>query len=675
MTETAHIQNQQLVADMINDIAGRTMGGDAGRLASLLVYCLGRVLIKNAKANGETLGKLPLEDRYLHIADWLLAAVRNAEPWLEDLDDKGRPKKLMKFSSVDGIVKEADKSMRKFAQRQRNIKLAEGDEELAAELADGWYVVRLLTPESLDRESGQMQHCIGQGGYDGRLANRNFAYYSLRDPAGHPHATIEVNTSEKRTLQFQGKQNDEPLPEYIDRALEFMKAADIRVSKLSATSRWVFDTDFKRHDVSNLPDGVALAGPVEVAYHEKIAFPRKVTVIGDFKITVCDVTAMPEELTVSGKYTVRDAVLRTIPKTLTMLGESKIVFAMVDEAKVAEKVVGVGRLVYADCDMAFVPEGLNGESSVLFDKCRGFSGTEHLSSLYRLQVTECTEMPITRAGFTTRNLDVSSTPCQIFSSQINFEGDVTMRDCGLVRLPENLEVRGSLDVSRNPLNRIPPSIRVGGELIISRTSVQVIPREIGTVLSLKADHTPLRSLDGVSVKTHLDVKSSKVEEIPDGFRIDGNLNMENTCLSRIGVGVRIGRHLNTSRTSLERLPDDIFVGNGLDASYSSLQELPADFSTNGDLNLRGSDLRTLPEGLVVKGDLDISTTGITGFPEGVVIEGNLVCRETLLKTVAEDTVVKGKVIHPAGNGVFPNSPERMIFEMATAPTVPRGPTP
>lgn len=39
---------------------------------------------------------------------------------------------------------------------------------------------------------------------------------------GKAHATMEVNVPKGVPLQLQGKQNEEPIPEYFDRMLEFV---------------------------------------------------------------------------------------------------------------------------------------------------------------------------------------------------------------------------------------------------------------------------------------------------------------------------------------------------------------------------------------------------------------------------------------------------------------------
>jgi hypothetical protein len=228
-----HRHNERVVASLIQRLAQASPVGDCRRLSELLAYSLGRVLLKKARRGGAVLDVQPAENRFDHVVDWLVAALENGDPWLDNVDEKGRPRKLMKFSDVESILREADRAMLRFARQQAGVRLAEGHEEVAFTHPDGWYVVRLLTPEALDRESGQMQHCIGQGAYDARLKDPAFAYYSLRDPYGKAHATMEADMRDMVPIQIQGKQNREPLPQYIDRMLGFMKVSGIKPVQLS----------------------------------------------------------------------------------------------------------------------------------------------------------------------------------------------------------------------------------------------------------------------------------------------------------------------------------------------------------------------------------------------------------------------------------------------------------
>lgn len=228
------------------------------RVNELLAFSFGRVL-----TNAYKRGKLTEDDFDVacihldHIADWVHAAVVNNAEWLQKTDEHGRPKKLLKFANYGQIVDEANKEMQKFAQRSKAVALNEGDEALVAILEDGYYVVRLLKPSALDRESAYMQHCIGQGAYDDKLGDNEHEYYSLRDASGKPHITMEISKESGDNhvlLQFQGKQNLPPLDKYVKAVLPFMMSEHIQIREATNALPYVVDNSGNWHHILDLPD-------------------------------------------------------------------------------------------------------------------------------------------------------------------------------------------------------------------------------------------------------------------------------------------------------------------------------------------------------------------------------------------------------------------------------------
>ncbi len=72
----------------------------------LFELSVGRVLTKSASRHEPWKASLDAQT-IKHIVDWLTAAVVNEEPWLCNVDEFGRPKKLLKFSKLSEIAKEA----------------------------------------------------------------------------------------------------------------------------------------------------------------------------------------------------------------------------------------------------------------------------------------------------------------------------------------------------------------------------------------------------------------------------------------------------------------------------------------------------------------------------------------------------------------------------------------
>jgi hypothetical protein len=106
-------------------------------------------------------------------------------------------------------------------QRIEQGKLAIPQGEIVFKFDDGYTIQKLTTDEQLDKEGDVMQHCVGS--YCAAVRRGDSVIYSLRDPKGKPHVTIEFDPGLRMVKQVKGKQNDDPAPkyqEYVDRFLE-----------------------------------------------------------------------------------------------------------------------------------------------------------------------------------------------------------------------------------------------------------------------------------------------------------------------------------------------------------------------------------------------------------------------------------------------------------------------
>ena len=114
------------------------------------------------------------------------------------------------------------------------------------QFADGWTVQELNEQDALDAEGAIMQHCLDtyesdRGEQQGRVweydppvvmdtSGMPVKIYSLRDPQGQPHATMEFieqrdwHPGAPYVSQLKGKQNAEPKYEYLARMVEFRRA-------------------------------------------------------------------------------------------------------------------------------------------------------------------------------------------------------------------------------------------------------------------------------------------------------------------------------------------------------------------------------------------------------------------------------------------------------------------
>jgi hypothetical protein len=85
---------------------------------------------------------------------------------------------------------------------------------------NGFHIYPITTHEDLEREGELMGHCIG--GYNDQL-DRGNKFFSVRDKHGLPHASMHT-TPDGEPLEFFGRSNHEPKPEYKEAMLDFARA-------------------------------------------------------------------------------------------------------------------------------------------------------------------------------------------------------------------------------------------------------------------------------------------------------------------------------------------------------------------------------------------------------------------------------------------------------------------
>jgi len=230
-------RHDELVALVAERIARIVKKFDAASVEHELTLSIGRVMLKEAKKDEFIEASIALDEqdereldcsilpdeKARHIVDWLKAAKINNEPWLQNLDDMGRIKKLMKFSSLTQIHAEADKAMRIKAQQSIGATVSAGEERLIKVLEDGYHIVQMLTPTALDRES------------------------ALRDKMGKPHATLEIH--DDLVVQLQGKQNKSPAPKYFDLIIPYLKDRKLGWNNDVAKQGGIYDSDYNFHSL------------------------------------------------------------------------------------------------------------------------------------------------------------------------------------------------------------------------------------------------------------------------------------------------------------------------------------------------------------------------------------------------------------------------------------------
>lgn len=516
LENTLHLSIQQELDELMKTCDGDQCERDEVRKYLDLSY--GRVLRNSLDAKNDedqcfedknifhsivrdTITKDRKRQKVRHVIDWIVASVRNKEAWLKNVDDLGRPKKLLKFSTLEDIVKEADKAMLKASQKLRGVRIIDGDEQLEMELEDGCYVVRLLTPAALDRESGFMQHCIGQGGYDSRLEDDNYRYWSLRDPFGKPHVTIEARKEDHsdamKAKQISGKQNAFPVEKYALMLGPFFARHKVDISLYEGRYGFnILGADGTFLDKRNLPTGFVTAGGLNIennvgsnsAENDKIdvCFPTALHVRGDLTIHNCNLQNLPCDITIDGNMVVVGSDNIHIPKSITIRGNLSIIKS---ENVCIEDGVEIGG--------DFMLAGITSMKSLPAEMKIG-------GGLY-----------------------LDSTPFENIPLGVEFLGALHVMDTPITNLPKDRISYESLSVRNTKITEFPAKLEIRREFSIECMKDTLIrgPREIVQT----GDYIDVRymavKVDVVPLMPNLQLVDAEIEELPADFIIDGDISI------------------------------------------------------------------------------------------------------------------------------------------------------
>ena len=96
-------------------------------------------------------------------------------------------------------------------QEKKRVDSIEQDEDykIIYNYDNGYRFVQLLTPLALDHETFYLNHCIGKGGYDDALKEKNSRFISLWDSDNIPKGTFELRKAKGdwNIIQLQGHDN------------------------------------------------------------------------------------------------------------------------------------------------------------------------------------------------------------------------------------------------------------------------------------------------------------------------------------------------------------------------------------------------------------------------------------------------------------------------------------
>jgi hypothetical protein len=454
-----------LAKPILREITEHICGLDQdGRVQLLLTYCLGRLFMKELGKGGDWRALAASVDER-HIADWLRAAVVNGDPWLANVDELDRPRKLMKFGSVEQVAAEADKAMAKANQAVVGH-VADG-EEFVMDLGNGMYVVRLLTPEALDYESSVMQHCIGHGGYDDSLSRNDRHFFSLRSGSAKPHVTIDIDVASGWVNEMKGKQNAHPDPAYVTALTPFFKSRpELQFMRHTGL---VFDQHRNLVHVRSLPDGTVLEGDLRINGGGELVLPRNLTVKGDMEITFVKKVTLPENLNVGGTFMIEGSAVEGRIENLVVEGWSAFLVDLTHEAPSFLGRVKAEHIGFDNTRMTVLPE-LEVDSLAL--ERMPISDLSTVSELVGLKLLRLTDLPNVKglpAPTELGKLELSELPIRDFA-ELPAADDIVFSKMDIGGLPDNLTVPGTLTFVSCTMEALPRGLTVGNIAFIETTA-------------------------------------------------------------------------------------------------------------------------------------------------------------------------------------------------------------
>lgn len=561
---------------------------DDPAVANLLDLSILRVLLK---PGSDVLLDLPDYEQARHVADWLRAAVSRNESWISNVDDLGRPKKLMKFSKFEDIVKEADKAMRKAISKD-GVKNLPSNQSVFLELEDGFRLVELLDKGALQKESSAMQHCVGNGGYDYVLEKEHQMILSLRDRHDKSHATLHVDVEHKALLQMRGKQNKPPHAKYMRVLFPYVSGFDAR-GIVFGPAGFVVDTEGRRHELHSMPADIVIDGHLDLSNTKLRRLPDGLTIKGGLELSGSKLRELPERLKVHGGLNIgtKRSKIRSLPSDLDVGDFINLSFSRITALPSGIK----ARAIVANYSkIREIGEGLRLEGNLELRQCPVTSLPDDLDvgGELNLSCTRITALPSTiRCG----GLDISSTRVSHLPDGLVRGGNVNCDFTRIAELPKSLRVVGTLSIMATDISELPADLSGVTYLQAARSKLTSIPERLFPLEMLAIDGTAIRQLPscctGLSV---LSADETDLENLPD------NMEVGSLCLGKSGI---------------TRLPENLKVNENLSIEGSAIEHLPDNLKIGGYLNATGSALKTIGRGVEVGGHFKVSKTQLREIPD------------------------------------------------------------
>ncbi|MCV9964145.1 PcfJ domain-containing protein [Pararhizobium sp. BT-229] len=499
-------------AVVLKSFLTRHSGGHE-RVAEMLMLSIGRLIWK---AEGDDTAKILAavrrhEQAMRHVADWFKSAVLENASWLANVDEHGRPKKLMKYGSLERIFAEADKVMIRKSRGLGRRQLGEGAEEVIATLEDGYSIVRMLTREALDAESAEMQHCIGHGSYDEYLeAGSRTTLLSLRDRNGRAHATAEI--ADGRIVQVRGKQNEAPADKYLRLLVGYFAGQKFDFGGFGeGVEGWVACVDGSVHRCDSLPDTLHVPGDLTL----QGSLPKEIVARGDVYLRVDEGDTPPRSVKAGGDIHIIGKGFNVLPKIETG-----------------------GELLLDSTGIRHLPEGLHVKGLfVAGTPLQSLPENIKIEGRLVLHTTKVASLPPSLwkwEGTTARShdtVDLTGSPVSCLGGINVVQGALLIGSTAMKALPHDLLVEGRMDISMTAIRDIPSGVKVNGDLRIMNANVRFRSDEVLVGGSLDIRHSTVRFPKAVRCGRAFSARDSNIT-MPESLECVGDISIEDAKIDQ-----------------------------------------------------------------------------------------------------------------------------------------------
>ena len=118
--------------------------------------------------------------------------------------------------------------------------------------------------------------------------------------------------------------------------------------------------------------------------------------------------------------------------------------------------------------------------------------------------------------------------------QYRYEGMLPLSDSNITKLPDNLYVGNSLDLTRcKELTKLPDNLYVGYHLYLTASNITELPNNLYVGGNLFLNNSNITELPyKLHVGRYLVLNNSNLTELPNNLYIDGDLYIKGTPLSK-----------------------------------------------------------------------------------------------------------------------------------------------